>query len=149
MSRHHCFGHYPEQYRSSETIGLRTKDTLQLNDTNISLSTIYLKTNKNINARSIQILHRVYASHYLNQWCKNHCKAYVVRDLFPAGPISVIFVLLASISCYCDFFSKIDFWYRLWVPPQIFWWIHICEIKSREVVITTRREMAKTTLASG
>ena len=26
-------GHYPEQYRSSETIGLRTKDTLQLNKT--------------------------------------------------------------------------------------------------------------------
>ena len=35
MSRHHWFGHYPEQYRSSETIGLRTKDTLQLNETNI------------------------------------------------------------------------------------------------------------------
>ena len=33
MSRHHWFGHYPEQYRSSETIGLRTKDTLQLNKT--------------------------------------------------------------------------------------------------------------------
>ena len=29
MSRHHWFGHYPEQYRSSETIGLRPKDTLQ------------------------------------------------------------------------------------------------------------------------
>ena len=35
MSRHHWFGHYPEQYRSSETIGLRTNDTLQLNETNI------------------------------------------------------------------------------------------------------------------
>ena len=33
MSRHHWFGHYPEQHRSSETIGLRTKDTLQLNKT--------------------------------------------------------------------------------------------------------------------
>ena len=33
MSRHHWFGHYPEQYRSSETIGLRPKDTLQLNKT--------------------------------------------------------------------------------------------------------------------
>ena len=31
MSRHHWFGHYPEQYRSSETIGFRTKDSLQLN----------------------------------------------------------------------------------------------------------------------
>ena len=31
MSRHHWFGHYPEQYRSSETIGLRPKDILQLN----------------------------------------------------------------------------------------------------------------------
>ena len=37
-----------EQYRSSETIGLRTKDTLQLNEPNILSSTIYLKTNKNI-----------------------------------------------------------------------------------------------------
>ena len=43
MSRHHWFGHYPEQFRSSETIGLRTKDTLQLNETNILSSTIYLK----------------------------------------------------------------------------------------------------------
>ena len=33
MSRHHWFGHYPEQNRSSETIGLRTKDTLQLHKT--------------------------------------------------------------------------------------------------------------------
>ena len=33
MSRHHLFGHYPEQYRSSETIGLRPKDILQLNVT--------------------------------------------------------------------------------------------------------------------
>ena len=33
MSRHHWFGHYPEQYRSLETIGLGTKDTLQLNKT--------------------------------------------------------------------------------------------------------------------
>ena len=33
MSRHHWFGHYPEQYRSSETIVLRTKDNLQLNKT--------------------------------------------------------------------------------------------------------------------
>ena len=30
---------------------------------------------------------------------------YVVRDLFPAGPISVIFVLYASISCNCNFSS--------------------------------------------
>ena len=43
MSRHHWFGHYPEQYRSSETIGLRTKDTLELNETDILSSTIYLK----------------------------------------------------------------------------------------------------------
>ena len=43
MSRHHWFGHHPEQYRSPETIGLRTKDTLQLNETNILSSTIYLK----------------------------------------------------------------------------------------------------------
>ena len=33
MSRHDWFGHHLEQYRSSETIGLRTKDTLQLNKT--------------------------------------------------------------------------------------------------------------------
>ena len=33
MSRHHWFGHYPEQYRSSETTGLRPKDILQLNIT--------------------------------------------------------------------------------------------------------------------
>ena len=30
MSRHHWFGHYPEQHRSSETLGLRPKDSLQL-----------------------------------------------------------------------------------------------------------------------
>ena len=29
-----------------------------------------MKTNNNINTTRIQILHRVYASHYLNQWCK-------------------------------------------------------------------------------
>ena len=32
-------------------------------------------------------------------------KQFVVRDLFPAGPISVIFVLWASISCNFDFSS--------------------------------------------
>ena len=31
MALHHWFGHYPEQCRSSETIGLRPKDILQLN----------------------------------------------------------------------------------------------------------------------
>ena len=49
--------------------------TIKQNETNILSSTIYLKTNKKLNATRIQILHRVYASHYLNQWCKNHCKA--------------------------------------------------------------------------
>ena len=49
--------------------------TIKQNEINILSSTIYLKTNKNINATRIQILHRVYASHYLNQWCENHCKA--------------------------------------------------------------------------
>ena len=34
MSRHHWFGHYPEQYRSSEAIGLRPNNTLQLNKRN-------------------------------------------------------------------------------------------------------------------
>ena len=50
MSRHHWFGHYPEQYRSSETVGLRTKDTFTIkqNEINILSSTMYLKTNKNI-----------------------------------------------------------------------------------------------------
>ena len=33
MSRHHWFGHYPEQYHSSETVGLRPKETLQSNNT--------------------------------------------------------------------------------------------------------------------
>ena len=33
MSRHHWFSHYPEQYCSSETIGLRPKDILELNKT--------------------------------------------------------------------------------------------------------------------
>ena len=74
---------------------------------------------------------------------------YVVRDLFPAGPISVIFVLYVSISCNCDFSSQIDFWSRLWIPPQIFWWIHICKINNRGVTTTTGREMAKTTLTNG
>ena len=41
--------------------------TIKQNEINILSSTIYLKTNKNINATRIQILHRVYASHYLNQ----------------------------------------------------------------------------------
>ena len=59
---------------------------------------------------------------------------YVVRDIFPAGPISGIFVLLASISCNCDFSSQIDLWSRLWIPRQIFWWIHIRKIKNRGVV---------------
>ena len=71
MSLHHWFRHYPEQYRSSETIGYVT---IKQNEINILSSTIYLKTNKNINATRIQILHRVYASHYLNQWCEHHCK---------------------------------------------------------------------------
>ena len=34
---------------------------------------------------------------------------YVVGDLFPTGPISGIFALLASISRDYDFSSKIDF----------------------------------------
>ena len=68
---------------------------------------------------------------------------YVVRDLFPAGPISVIFVFYASISCNCDFSSWIDFWFRLWIPPQIFWWIRIHKIKNCSVVTTTGRKMAK------
>ena len=64
MSRHHWFGHYPEQYRSSETIGLIKNQgyfTIKQNEINVLSSTIYLKTNKNINATRIQILHRVYA----------------------------------------------------------------------------------------
>ena len=40
---------------------------IKQNEINILSSTIYLKTNKNINATRIQILHRVYARHYLNQ----------------------------------------------------------------------------------
>ena len=68
---------------------------------------------------------------------------YVVRDLFPAGPISVIFVIWASISCNCDFSSQIDLWSRLWIPPRICWWIHICKVNNRGVVTTTGREMAK------
>ena len=35
-------------------------------------------------------------------------------------PISVIFVLYASISCNYDFSSKIDFWSKLQIPPPIF-----------------------------
>ena len=49
--------------------------TIKHNETSILSSTIYLKTNKNKDTTRIQILHRVYASHYLNQWWKNHCKA--------------------------------------------------------------------------
>ena len=45
------------------------------NETNILSSTSYLKTNKNTNTTRKEILHRVYASHYLNQWWRNHCKA--------------------------------------------------------------------------
>ena len=40
--------------------------TIKHNETNILSSTVYLKTNKNINTTRIQILHRVYVSHYLN-----------------------------------------------------------------------------------
>ena len=56
--------HYLEQYRSSETIGLRPKDILILNKTKQTLyqvQSIWKQTR-------IQILHRVCASHYLNKW---------------------------------------------------------------------------------
>ena len=49
--------------------------TIKQNEINLLSSTIYLKTNKNINTTKIQILHKVYASHYPNQWCENYCKA--------------------------------------------------------------------------
>ena len=54
--------------------------TIKYNETNILSSTIYLKTNKNINTTRIQILHTVYASHYLNQWWKNH---FSVLECYP------------------------------------------------------------------
>ena len=47
------------------------------------------------------------------------------------------------------FSFQIDFWSRLWIPPQIFWWIHIRKIKNRGIVSTTEREMARNTLTSG
>ena len=74
---------------------------------------------------------------------------YVVGDLFPAGPISGIFVLWASISCNCDFLSKFDFWSLLRIPPQIVWQLYVHKIKDRGVVTTTRIKMAKTTLTGG
>ena len=46
---------------------------------------------------------------------------YVVRDLFPAGPISGIFISQAPISCNCDLSFEIDSWFRHWIPPQIIW----------------------------
>ena len=46
-------------------------------------------------------------------------KNYVVRDLYPAEPIPVIFVLYASIPCNCEFSSKIEFWFILWIHPRL------------------------------
>ena len=74
---------------------------------------------------------------------------YVVGDLFPAGPIPGIFVLYASTSCYGDFSSEIDFWYRFWIPPQIVWWIHVHKIENCDVVTTTGSEMTITMLTNG
>ena len=59
---------YLDQYRSSETICLRPTDiaiiyAIKQNETNISSSTIYLKTNKITNTTRTQILHRVYGHH--------------------------------------------------------------------------------------
>ena len=56
--------HYLEQYRSSETIGLRPKDISLLNKTK---QTFY-QAQFIWKQKRIQILHRVCASHYLNQW---------------------------------------------------------------------------------
>ena len=56
--------HYLEQYRSSETIGPRPKDILLLNKTKqtfYQVQFIWKQTR-------IQILHRMCASHNLNQW---------------------------------------------------------------------------------
>ena len=74
MPGHHwfrkCLGvrsapsHYLEQYRGSETIGLRPKDILLLNKTK---QTFYLVQFIWKQIR-IKLLHRVYVSHYLNQW---------------------------------------------------------------------------------
>ena len=71
---------------------------------------------------------------------------YVVGDLFPVGSIPGIFVRWASIWCNCDFSYEIDFWFRLWIHPQIVWWIHVHKIKTRGAVTTTGCKMAKTTL---
>ena len=73
-------------------------------------------------------------------------RKYVVSDLFPAGPISVIFVLCAAISCNCEFPFKIEFWSRLWISSQIVWWIYVRKIKNRAVVTTTGSKMVKTAL---
>ena len=64
----------------------------------------------------------------------------------PTGPIYGIFVLFSG---NCDFSSEIYFWYRLWIPPQIVWWIHVRKIKNCGVVTTTGSEIAKTMLVSG
>ena len=42
-----------------------------------------------------------------------------------------------SLLCNCDFSSQIDLWFKLWVPPQIFWWIYIRIIKNCGVAKTT------------
>ena len=96
-----------------------------------------------VNLIRYMLSHIHITSSYLLVWI------YEVRDLFPAGPISVIFVFYTSISCNCDFSSQSDFWSRFWIPPQIFWWIHTRKLNNRGVVTTTGREMAKTTLTSG
>ena len=56
--------HYLEQYRSSETIGLRPRDILLLNKTKQTFYQVQFI----LKQTRIQILHRVCASHYLNQW---------------------------------------------------------------------------------
>ena len=50
----------------------------------------------------------------------------------------------------CDFSSENDFWYRLWILPQIAWRIYICkiEIENSGAVTTTGSEMAKITFSN-
>ena len=56
--------HYLEQYRSSETIGLRPKDISLWNKTTQTFYQVQFIWKQTW----IQILHRVWASHYLNKW---------------------------------------------------------------------------------
>ena len=74
MPDHHWFrkwlgvrsvpSHYLEQYRSSETIGLRPKDISLLNKTKQTFYQVQFIWKQ----KRMQILHRVCARHYLNQW---------------------------------------------------------------------------------